>query len=103
MEIALSIFFLLALLVQIVLLIFTARRPTAWRWICLFAVEIAAIAAALLLWAHFNALSGTGIMPGLTHFAETVFSLTAAAASCVMLLISALCALIIVIRRKHSH
>lgn len=100
MEIALFIFYLIALLAQVVLLIFAAKWPTVRRWIILFAVEAITLAAALVFAAYFDAQPGTGIMPGLTYFAEVIYSLAAAAATGVMLLISALTCLFVFIRRR---
>lgn len=103
METALLIAYALVLFGQVVLLISAIRRPSARRWIILFAAEAISLAAALVLAAHFNALPGNGMMPGLTYFAEVIYSLAAALAYGVMLLISALCALIVHIRRSYSH
>jgi len=103
MDILLPILYLLVLAVQAVLLVFSIRRPTVRRWGILLGTELIALAAALLLAAHYNGLPGFGIMPGLTYFAETLFSLFAALAYGAMLLISALCALLLCIRRSKSH
>lgn len=103
MDILLPILYLIMLAAQAVLLYFSIRRPTGRRWGVLLGTELLSLAAALLLAAHCNGLPGIGMMPGLTYFAETLFSLFAALAYGAMLLISALCALLICIQRSKSH
>ncbi len=103
MDILLPVLYLLMLAGQAVLLIFAIRRPTVRRWGFLLGLELLSLTAALLLAYHYNGLPGFGIMPGLTYFAETLFSMFAALVYGGMMLISALCALLVFIRRRNSH
>lgn len=103
MDIFLPVLYLLVLIGQAVLLVFAIRRPTVRRWNILLGVEVFSLVATLLLAIHYHALPGFGIMPGMTYFAETLFSLFAALAYSVMLLIAALCRLLVFIRRRNSH
>ena len=101
MEIVLLILYLLALLGQILLLVVAAREPGIRRWIVLFAGEVVALAAALGLAIYFDARPGAGMMPGMTYFAEVIYSFGAAAAYGGMLLLSIFCG--IVVRHRRSH
>lgn len=103
METVLLVLYLLIFIVQAVMLIFAIHRPTRLRWLLLFVLEVLPLASAGLIAWHFDTLPGFGIMPGLTYFAESIFSLAAAMAYGVMLLVSSLCGLVLLIRRKYSH
>lgn len=88
MELTLTILYLLILVVQFVLLILTARKPSAKGWKVLFLLEVLSALGAVGLMLLFDALPGSGFMPGLTWFAEFFYSLLAAAAYMGMLLLS---------------
>ena len=88
MELTLTILYLLILVVQFVLLILTARKPSAKGWKVLFLLEVLSVLGAVGLMFLFDALPGNGFMPGLTWFAKFFYSLLAAAAYMGMLLLS---------------
>ena len=79
MEIVLLFLYLSVLSVHIILLCKVLRAPAQKRWLRLFLVQLLSIVASLLLMSYFDDLPGTGMMPGLTYFAEVIFSLIAAA------------------------
>ena len=88
MSILLPILYLVLLLLQILLLVVTIRKPLKKRWTLLFVAEAISEAAAVLLMHYYNTLPGTGMMPGLTYFAQTIYSMAAAAVYAGMLVIS---------------
>ena len=79
MDIILPLLYLAVLAVHILLLRKALRSPARNRWLCLFLTQLLSIAAAFLVMSYFDDLPGTGMMPGLTYFAEVIFSLIAAA------------------------
>ena len=82
--------YVLILVAQIVLLIFAVRKPEKRLWVPLFVFEVVCLLAAIGLMFLFEALPGNGFMPGLTWFAEFFYSLLAAGAYGIMLLLTAL-------------
>ena len=86
----LPVIYSVLLLLQILLLLLNLRKPLKKRWLLLLIAEALSETAAVLLMRYYNDLHGTGIMPGLTHFAETMYSMAAAAISGGMLVISAI-------------
>ena len=90
MAVLLPILYLLLLILQVLLLILNIRKPLKKRWTLLFVSEAVSEAAAVLLMRYYNQLPGTGMMPGMTYFAETIYSMIAAAVYCGMLLLSAI-------------
>lgn len=88
MSILLPVLYLVLLLLQIFLLVVNIRKPLKKRWILLFVAEAISEAAAVLLMQYYNELPGTGMMPGLTYFAQTMYSMAAAAVYASMLVVS---------------
>lgn len=88
MELQLLIFYIALFAVQLILLIFTARKPATKRWAALFGLEVLSAVTAAGLMFLFDALPGKGMAPGLTWFAEVFYSLFAAVGYGVMLLVS---------------
>lgn len=89
MEIILPIAYLCAFVLQIVLLIFAIKDRKKKNWLNLLVFEIGSILIALIFMAYYNGLPGYGTMPGLTYFAETMYSLFAAIVYGLMLIVSA--------------
>ena len=86
--------YVLILAAQIVLLIFAIRKPDKKLWRPLFGFELFSLLASVGLMFLFDSLPGNGFMPGLTWFAEWFYSLLAAGAYGIMLLLTAiLCAI----------
>lgn len=90
MDTVLLIAYILVLLALTALLVLCLKRGGARRWVFLFGCELVALLAALFLTQYFDTLPGTGMMPGLTYFAHTLYSMTAAAAYGCLLLVSLL-------------
>lgn len=90
--------FLLAL--QVLSFILAIRRKTKRYWISLFVLEAASAVLAWRLGVWFDSLPGYGFMPGLTYFAETLFSYGAAILYCGMLAVSAATGIILHSKRK---
>ena len=80
--------YILILVAQIVLLFFAIRNPDKKLWRPLFGFELFSLSASVGLMFLFDALPGKGFMPGLTWFAEWFYSLLAAGAYGIMLLLT---------------
>lgn len=94
------ILYIFLLLLQVALLILAVcRRTIRYRFTSL----IASLLSAALTWglgAYYDSLPGYGMMPGLTYFAETLFSYGAAILYCGMLAVSAVTGIILHCKRK---
>lgn len=99
MDTVLLILYIALLLGQTALLAAAIRRPAKRLWLILFAAEVVCTAGALALMLYYNSLPGSGMMPGLTYFAETVLSMSAALVYGVLLVISAVAGVIVHTRR----
>jgi len=101
---AILIAYIAILAVQIALLVTNILRPRIHRWVILWGMEVLSAVGAWMLMRHFDGLPGSGKAPGLTYFAETLFSMGASAAYCVMLGLSAAAAVTVhmISRRKQS-
>ena len=94
MDLFLFTAYVLTLVAQILLLIFAIRKPDKKLWRPLLVLELFSLLASVGLMFLFDALPGKGFMPGLTWFAEWFYSLLAAGAYGIMLLLTAiLCAI----------
>ena len=82
--------YILILAAQIALLVFAIRKPDKKLWRPLFGFELFSLLASVGLMFLFDALPGNGFMPGFTWLGEFVFSLAAAVAYGIMLLLTAL-------------
>ena len=80
--------YVLILAAQIVLLVFAIRKPGKKLWPPLLAFELISLLAAIGLMFLFDALPGNGFMPGFTWLGEFLFSLAAAGAYGIMLLLT---------------
>ena len=76
---------------QLFWLIRCCRRQGKFGRLLVTNIISAAVSCVLML--YFDALPGSGMMPGLTWFAEAICSLGAAAAFAVLTLVSFLCML----------
>ena len=94
------ILYILLLAAQVVLLIFAIRRKPVGYWITLLALEVLSTVLAWALGVYYDSLPGYGIMPGLTYFAEAIFSYGAAILFGGMLVISAVLGIILHSKRK---
>lgn len=68
------ILYILLLAAQVVTLIFAIRRKASGYWIALLALEALSAVLAWGLGVWYDGLPGYGIMPGLTYFAEAIYS-----------------------------
>ena len=102
MSILLPILYLILLAMLILLLILAISKPLKKRWSLLFLAEAISEAAAVMLMHYYNELPGAGIMPGMTYFAETVYSMIAAAAYAGMLAVSLLAYLLLMNKGKNK-
>lgn len=93
-------FYLLALAIQIVMFAGCLKKPVRIRWSMLFLCELCAMTSAVYFTYYYNALSGYGMMPGLTYFAETLYSMACAAVYLCMLLVSVLTCVILKLKQK---
>lgn len=100
MDLFLFCAYLLILVAQIVLLVFAVRKPEKNLWSKLFCLEFLSAIAAVGLMFLFDSLPGSGFMPGLTWLAEVIFSLFAAIAYGLMILISIITAAVLEWRKK---
>ena len=90
--------FLLAL--QVLSLILAIRRKSKRYWVSLFVLEAVSAVLAWRLGVWFDGLPGYGFMPGLSYFAETLFSYGAAILYCGMLAVSAVTGILLHCKRK---
>lgn len=88
MQEKLLIIYLIILVIQIVFLIWCAQHRQRKGWVILYVFEIISATAAFLLSRYYDSLPGYGIMPGLSYFGETLFSLFAYWAYLAMMLIT---------------
>ena len=84
----------------IALLVYNLRHPSRKGWLALLGANTLCLAAAAALTAYFDALPGTGMMPGLTWFAHTMYSLGAVVVYGALLCAAAVAGLISKCRRK---
>ena len=96
----LAVIYLALLVGQLVMLVRTIRRPAAKRWGLLLAAELFCALGAWRLARFFDALPGTGMMPGLTYLAEVLFSMCAAMVYAVLLAVSVVICFVMRIRRR---
>lgn len=91
-------------ILQIVLLVLSIRKKTTKLWISLFLSEVIPMFAAYFLMRYFDTLPGYGVMPGLSYFGETLFSLGAAVLYAADLFVS-LCVFVIVkiLEKRNTH
>ncbi len=87
-------FYVLALVIQIFLLIGCLKKPVRVRWSLLFLCELCALTSAVYFSFYYNSLPGYGMMPGLTYFSETMYSMAGAVVYLCMLLVSVLACVI---------
>lgn len=99
-ETILLILYLVVLAAQIVLFVRCIRQHSLKRWLILFTFEEVSFIIAFLLMHYFDNLPGYGMMPGLTYFAATMYSLGAAILYCIMLLLSVVTAIALQIRKE---
>ncbi len=95
-------FYLLALAIQIVMFVGCLKKPVRVRWSLLFLCELCALTAAVYFSTYYNALPGYGMMPGLTYFAETLYSAAGAVVYLCMLLVSVLACVIVKLKSKNN-
>jgi len=91
----LLLFYLLALAIQIVMFAGCLKKPVRVRWSMLFLCELCALTAAVYFSIYYNSLPGYGMMPGLTYFAEALYSMVGAVGYLGMLILSVLACLIV--------
>lgn len=94
-------FYILALAVQIFLFVGCLKKPVRLYWSLLFLSELCALTAAVYFSICYNSLPGVGMMPGLTYFAETLYSMGAAVVYLCMLLVSVLACVIVKLRGRN--
>jgi drug/metabolite transporter (DMT)-like permease len=92
--------YILALALQLVMLAGCLKKPVRVRWSLLFLCELCALTAAVYFSIYYNALPGDGMMPGLTYFAETLYSMAGAVVYLGMLLVSVLACVIVKLRNR---
>lgn len=96
--------YLAIFLIQIVLFILSLKRKNTGLWIGLFLSEAIPMLTALLLMRYFDTLPGYGVMPGLSYFGETLFSLGASVVYAGALLVS-VCVFVLVkiLEKRNTH
>ena len=77
MELGLLIFYICLLLLLCAALVRALKRNRTKDWALVFGGEVLAAAGAFCAMFLFDSLPGTGMMPGLTWFAEVFYSLGA--------------------------
>ena len=87
MEIGVLIAGSLLLMLQILLLVFSVRCKKWWK--ITFVFEGLSLLAAIVAAIVFDRLPGYGFMPGMTYFAEWMYSVGAAAMDAIILVLTA--------------
>jgi len=100
MDTVLLIAYILVLLALTALLVLCLKRGGRKRWCILLGGALSALLLALGLARYFDTLPGTGMMPGLTYFAHTLYSMTAAVVYGCLLLVSLLLGLWQYLKKK---
>ena len=77
MDILLLIIYLAIFVIQIILLVKSIKKKEKKYWTSVFALEIISIIASIILYNYYENLPGYGLMPGLSYFGETLFSMGA--------------------------
>ena len=90
----------IVLILQIILLVFSVKRPNKRRWFFVYALEIVSFTAAVLLMICYDSLPGYGLLPGLTYFQEWFLCLSVAIAYACMVFITIICNIVTVIKLK---
>lgn len=96
-------FYIFALVIQIVMFAGCLKKHVRVRWSLLFLCELCALTAAVYFSIYYNALPGDGMMPGLTYFAETMYSMAGAVVYLCMLLVSVLACVIVKLKARNCH
>lgn len=78
MDLIMLIAYALLFIIQLILLFCAVKKPEKKLWGKLFVLELLSALGAMGLMFLFDALPGSGMMPGLTWFAEVFYSLFAA-------------------------
>ena len=94
------ILYILLLAGQVILLIFAIRRKSIAYWMATWITEALSAALAWGLGVYYDGLPGYGMMPGLTYFAHTLYSMAAAVAYGCLLLVSLLLGLWQYLKKK---
>lgn len=100
MDILLLILYVILLVFCAVLLISSVKKYSRAKWIVLFISEAAFSIGAAYAATVFDSLPGYGMMPGLTYFAEVLYSIAAACAFAAEFTVSAIIYIILKIRNK---
>ena len=93
-------FYVLAWALQILMLVGCLKKPVRVRWSMLFLCELCALTASVYFSVYYNALPGFGMMPGLTYFAETLYSMAGVVVYLAMLLLSVLACVMMKLKHK---
>ena len=101
MEIILLALYIILFIFDIILLIDAARKPSKAKWLTLFISEALFALLAVGVAFVFNSLPGEGMMPGLTYFAQVIFSICASLAFTVSFAVSAVVYIILKIKNKN--
>ena len=94
--------YIAALVIQIIMFAGCLKKPVRVRWSLLYLCELCALTAAVYFSIYYNALPGNGVMPGLTYFAETMYSMAGAVVYLCMLLVSVLACVIMKLKSKNN-
>ena len=95
-----GIVYILLLLLQVAALIFAICQNSTKARLTSLLFSLGCAPLAWGLGAYFDSLPGYGFMPGLSYFAETLFSYGAAILYCGMLAVSAVTGIILHCKRK---
>ena len=87
-ELFLLMFYIIIVIFQIALLIIFIKNNKEKHWIILIITEIISMLLSWFLAIFFDSLPGSGIFPGLTHFAEVFYSIIAVLVFFIMLIIT---------------
>lgn len=98
MALFLLITYIVAFILQIVLLVVTIRKKTKRLWTLLFSVELIPMLVAIGLMIYYENLPGYGIMPGFSYLGEVLFSFGAAVLYGIFFLIS-ICSCIVIAKK----
>ena len=100
MDIILPVVYILILIGLIITFVRCIKKKSKWNKLFLF--EGLAIATAIFFAMFYNSLPGIGMMPGLTYFAEVIFSVLAVWGFTIFMGISLIARIIIHLKKRHK-
>lgn len=76
-DIVLAVIYFLLLVFHVTMLIACIRKPAPKKWLIHISSQAVTALCALFMGMYYDSLAGAGMMPGLTYFAEALYSFVA--------------------------